>query len=125
MPSPHRGASEHWLQLQRPYFDWETVQLSDADLAKAFGPAAVAPNGPAGSAGSAGPPGPAGAKQCKVFPGDAAWPSDSVWASFNASVGGALIKTVPLAAPCYKNWPQYDAAKCAQIEANWHDPHLQ
>src|SRR5690349_21447305 len=90
-----------------PYFDWETVQLSDADLAQAFADA------PAPAAAK-------GGRQCKVFPGDAAWPSDAVWKTFNASVGGALIKTVPLAAPCYKSWPQYDAAKCAQVTANWH-----
>ncbi|KAH8884410.1 isoamyl alcohol oxidase-like protein [Thozetella sp. PMI_491] len=94
-----------------PYFDWETQQLSDAQLAAAFAPT-VAPAAAKGG------------QQCKVFPGDAAWPSDAVWSNFNASVGGALIKTVPLAAPCYKNWPQYDPVKCAQVTANWHDPHL-
>jgi hypothetical protein len=38
---------------------------------------------------------------CKVFPGDPDWPSDSVWNNLNETLGGALEKTVPLAATCY------------------------
>ncbi|KAF4609837.1 hypothetical protein G7Y89_g15786 [Cudoniella acicularis] len=38
---------------------------------------------------------------CKVFPGDPEWPSDAIWTAFNSTLGGALIKTVPIAAPCY------------------------
>lgn len=41
---------------------------------------------------------------CKVFPGDAAWPSDRVWDIFNELLGGALIKTKPIASSCYNDW---------------------
>lgn len=66
-----------------------------------------------------------GSAECKVFPGDSAWPSDAEWAKFGEAVGpGALIKTVPLASPCY-NGPLYDAAKCASLTANWTNSFLQ
>ena len=67
-----------------------------------------------------------GKGKCKVFPGDALWPAQSVWNSFNTTTGGALIKTVPLAAPCHNDWPQvYDNATCQYINEHWSDPHLQ
>lgn len=62
---------------------------------------------------------------CKVFPGDANWPSKSVWSDFNKLLGGQLIETVPLAAPCYQNLGVLDAEKCAGIQKNWADPYLQ
>jgi hypothetical protein len=61
---------------------------------------------------------------CKVFPGDARWPSKKLWDRFNATVGGALIQTVPLAAPCYNNWPERDPATCQYVTDHWSDPHL-
>jgi hypothetical protein len=66
----------------------------------------------------------AGFSQCKAFPGDASWPSPATWDSLNQTLGGALIQTVPLAAPCYRNWPQYDAAACQYIREHWGDPNL-
>ncbi|KAJ5447048.1 FAD-binding type 2 [Penicillium cf. griseofulvum] len=56
---------------------------------------------------------------CKVMPGDLWWPADQVWDIFDILLGGNLIKTVPLASYCYPDWPQYDAAKCASISADW------
>ncbi|KAF1993794.1 FAD/FMN-containing isoamyl alcohol oxidase-like protein MreA [Amniculicola lignicola CBS 123094] len=61
---------------------------------------------------------------CKVFPGDADWPSDDTWGRLNGLLGGALIPTVPLAAPCYQNWGVYDKEKCAVIAGNRTDPFL-
>lgn len=64
--------------------------------------------------------------ECKVFPGGSLWPSQQIWDRFNATTGGALIKTVPLAAPCHNDWPQVsDNATCQSITQNWSDPHLQ
>lgn len=63
--------------------------------------------------------------ECKRFPGDQDWPSDETWNRFNELVDGALIPTVPLAAPCYNNWGVYDAAKCADIAKRFTDPYLQ
>lgn len=65
------------------------------------------------------------AKVCKLLPGDALWPVSLVWDIFDILLGGALIKTTPLAAVCYPDWPQYDAAKCASITADWYFSELQ
>lgn len=62
---------------------------------------------------------------CKVFPGDTNWPSQATWRDFNRLLGGALIETIPLAAPCYQNLGAFSAEKCAAIRSNWTDPYLQ
>jgi hypothetical protein len=52
--------------------------------------------------------------RCKVYPGDAEWPSDHAWAQLNDLSGGRLIaEPTPLAAVCYTDQPTYDAVKCA------------
>ncbi|KAH8729009.1 hypothetical protein GQ44DRAFT_823760 [Phaeosphaeriaceae sp. PMI808] len=52
--------------------------------------------------------------RCKVYPGDADWPSDEAWTQLNDLSGGRLIaEPTPLAAVCYPDQPSYDAAKCA------------
>ncbi|VBB76586.1 Putative protein similar of AD/FMN-containing dehydrogenases of Aspergillus oryzae [Podospora comata] len=56
---------------------------------------------------------------CKVFPGDRAWPSRLSWTVFNLLTGGALIETVPIGAVCYPNSGVYNAAKCQYVLANW------
>ncbi|KAJ5459900.1 uncharacterized protein N7458_001452 [Penicillium daleae] len=61
---------------------------------------------------------------CKVFPGDFWWPSSLVWTLFDKVLGGALIKTVPLAASCYSSWPEYDADTCATITDDWTNSNL-
>ncbi|KAF2661194.1 FAD/FMN-containing isoamyl alcohol oxidase-like protein MreA [Lophiostoma macrostomum CBS 122681] len=53
--------------------------------------------------------------RCKNYPGDADWPSEEKWNSFNASLGGALIKGIPPAAACY-NGTYYDADKCTMVK---------
>lgn len=50
-------------------------------------------------------------QECKVFPGDAKWPSESEWAQLNASIGGVLLKPKPAASACYPG-PDYDEAQC-------------
>jgi hypothetical protein len=62
--------------------------------------------------------------KCKAFPGDSNWPSPTAWEVLNLLTGDALIKTVPLAAPCFKDWPD-NATLCATITSLWNDPHLQ
>jgi hypothetical protein len=39
-------------------------------------------------------------------------------------VGGRLLRTTPVAAPCYQG-SQYNAATCANVVANWADPSFQ
>ncbi|KAK4219348.1 FAD-binding domain-containing protein [Rhypophila decipiens] len=97
-----------------PKFSWENTILTEASLDKqtadlfGFGKGKLPKKG-----------------ECKAFPGDASWPSQQTWNKFNATAGGALIKTVPLAAPCHNDWPQvYDNATCQAITQNWSDPHL-
>lgn len=64
-------------------------------------------------------------QQCRVFPGDTAWPLDVVWNFLDLVLGkGALIKTVPLAAPCYNGY-HYNQTKCAALTANWTNSYLQ
>lgn len=79
--------------------DFETVQLLDSDLEYlndtlsaifSFDDVTVANISARSTAG------------CKTFPGDAAWPSTLIWTVFDILLGGALIETVPIAAPCYK-----------------------
>ncbi|KAK2054369.1 FAD binding domain-containing protein [Colletotrichum caudatum] len=60
----------------------------------------------------------AAAARCKVYPGDAAWPSDEAWASLNERVDNRLLKPRPRAAACYDG-PEYDAAACAEMSADW------
>lgn len=62
---------------------------------------------------------------CKVYPGDLSWPSKLVWSLFDTFLGGALIKTVPLAASCYSSWDEYDADTCATITDDWTNSNLQ
>ncbi|KAF9645739.1 FAD binding domain protein [Thelephora ganbajun] len=59
---------------------------------------------------------------CKVVPGDPEWPSESKWNTLNETVGGRLIKNVPIAAPCYQSSPHYNATECQRIRKNWHVP---
>jgi hypothetical protein len=63
--------------------------------------------------------------KCKVFPGDWNYPSSLVWNIFDLLLGGALIKTTPVAAPCYKDFGVYDEAKCADITARFTTANLQ
>jgi hypothetical protein len=61
---------------------------------------------------------------CKTYPGDPSWPSDLVWGVFDLLSGGALIKTVPIAAHCYDSWG-YNAANCAYVTDNFSNSTLQ
>ncbi|EJD50432.1 FAD binding domain protein [Auricularia subglabra TFB-10046 SS5] len=54
---------------------------------------------------------------CKVKAGDALWPSRVEWSAFNASVGGRLVPTVPLASVCHL--PAFNATACAIVQASW------
>ncbi|KAI1388551.1 FAD-binding domain-containing protein [Hypoxylon trugodes] len=64
-------------------------------------------------------------RACKTYPGDWNWPSRPIWNLLNILLGGALIESVPTAAPCYSDWPQYDEAKCASITSQWETPSYQ
>lgn len=58
--------------------------------------------------------------RCKVYPGDAAWPSYEAWSKLNALTDNRLLaKPTPPAAVCYPNEPVYNAEKCATLTASW------
>lgn len=56
---------------------------------------------------------------CKTAVGDSLWPSEVVWDLIDIFLGGALIKTTPLAAVCYQDFDNYNADECAFLTANW------
>jgi hypothetical protein len=65
--------------------------------------------------------------ECKAFPGDSNYPREFVWSIFDSLLGGALIKTTPVASPCYKEsqWNNYDEAKCEDVSARFTTADLQ
>jgi hypothetical protein len=93
-------------------FDWEREQLTEdeaaGDNALRFRSSSVV----------------AAPGDCKTIPGDAEWPSEDAWASFNDTLGGALIKPKPLASVCYAG-ESFSAAKCDQLKSSWAGMNLQ
>ncbi|KAI1431263.1 hypothetical protein GGR50DRAFT_700231 [Xylaria sp. CBS 124048] len=63
---------------------------------------------------------------CRCFPGDDCWPSADAWKALNQSTNGGLVATVPIASVCHDSFPgvEFDAEKCADIQANWAVPDL-
>jgi hypothetical protein len=64
------------------------------------------------------------AARCKVFPGDASWPAEAAWKALNETLNGALIKTIPQAAPCYDG-PAYSKASCDALTRSWTNSYSQ
>lgn len=91
-------------------FDWEKIQLSEDALHSSVGARGIAAR--------------AANSSCKVFPGDAEWPSADQWSALNETLEGALIKSVPHASVCYQG-PYYDEAACTTITANWTNSYIQ
>ncbi|KAK1224001.1 hypothetical protein PQX77_013120 [Marasmius sp. AFHP31] len=54
---------------------------------------------------------------CRILPSDDAWPDESIWDAFNASVDGRLIKVAPDGVSCHD--PDYDEALCEVVRENW------
>jgi hypothetical protein len=59
--------------------------------------------------------------RCKPIPGDANWPSDSEWATFNTTVHGRLLRPGPPAAACHLARPEYNKAACDAVNGGWRD----
>ncbi|EHK18382.1 uncharacterized protein TRIVIDRAFT_58448 [Trichoderma virens Gv29-8] len=60
---------------------------------------------------------------CRCLPTDPCWPSTADWKAFNATVGGKLIATVPLASVCHSSsFGCYSASKCDQLKSVWDFP---
>ena len=94
-------------------FPYESIQLTDADVrnysAIAFGGSPRTYQRPDSDTPST--------SECKVFPGDAGWPSDAQWQKFNETLGGVLILGLPPARVCYPGY--YNASQCAAVKANY------
>ncbi|KAJ5594341.1 uncharacterized protein N7459_000549 [Penicillium hispanicum] len=108
-------------QAGAPWFESETIQLTEQSLSHlhrnqstlfAFGNSTDARLNTRSTG------------ECKVFPGDFWWPLPIVWDLFDVLLGGALIKTVPLASSCYSSWPEYNSKQCATITSDWTDSSL-
>ncbi|KAL5906602.1 hypothetical protein ACKVV1_011001 [Pyricularia oryzae] len=98
------------IKREAPLFEWEAVHLgrSRLDALEATDKAKRA----------------SGSGDCKVYPGDVDYPSQEAWDQLDSITGGALIKTVPLAAACDPEWPQYDPVECQRIGDAWMNPNL-
>jgi hypothetical protein len=53
----------------------------------------------------------------RYLPGDPEWPSDQDWAILNQTVGGKLIRGVPLAQSCYGT--EVNETECLKIRDVW------
>ncbi|KAI1267176.1 FAD/FMN-containing isoamyl alcohol oxidase MreA [Xylariaceae sp. FL1019] len=61
-------------------------------------------------------------KDCRCFPGHDCWPTDETWSAFNASIGGNLIRTIPIGQVCHD--PHYDEETCENLKSRWLDPEV-
>ena len=60
---------------------------------------------------------------CRCFPSEPCWPSPAEWNAFNETIGGKLIATVPLAAPCHDSaFGPYDEEACNALRDVWFFP---
>ena len=60
---------------------------------------------------------------CRYIPGDAGWPNATDWDALNATVGGQLIKNVPVAHVCHTagSFAAYDKEACDKLAKGWLD----
>lgn len=100
-----------------PLFEYESSALGSEALQSHGGEFSYLFTSVSGSSLSSG--------ECKAYPGDTAWPSKEEWDALDKSMNGALIPTVPIAAPCYQDWNRFDQQKCDAIIANWTSPYFQ
>ena len=68
-----------------------------------------------------------GPGNCKVFPGDANWPSAQDWAVLDDVTGHALLKPTPQAHICYGNGTANasQSSACLDLTKRWPDPFAQ
>jgi hypothetical protein len=65
-------------------------------------------------------------EKCKLLPGDLLWPTDFIWDIFDLLLGRALIKTVPLASPCYTDqFGERNNTECSYISSQWTNSNFQ
>jgi hypothetical protein len=62
--------------------------------------------------------------QCKCYSDNSCWPTSVDWEKLNKTVSGVLQLAIPPGAVCHEKFDNstasvYDAAKCADVQANW------
>ncbi|KAI1365805.1 FAD-binding domain-containing protein [Xylaria arbuscula] len=60
-----------------------------------------------------------GAVSCRFVPEDPSWPLETQWNALNSSIGGRLIKTVPLAHVCFE--PNHGADACEAVQTLYNE----
>ncbi|KAL4902112.1 hypothetical protein BDW74DRAFT_169818 [Aspergillus multicolor] len=58
-------------------------------------------------------------RTCKLTPNDASWPSVLEWNALNASIGGTLFQTAPVASSCYAGNPFGSTTNCTDVTGHW------
>jgi hypothetical protein len=58
--------------------------------------------------------------KCKCVAGQACWPSAAQWAAFDKNLTSPTVKLLPVAAPCYKTSPNYNANACGVATSNYY-----
>jgi hypothetical protein len=107
-----------------PHFAYEDKTLETSKLSSVFKRGAIDVTGSAKTT-------PnyilAGEDNCKVFPGDAQWPSDDEWEALDSATDGPLLKPLPQAHICYSNGTgiPVDNATCQAMTDRWTDPFFQ
>ncbi|KAF2257823.1 FAD binding domain protein [Lojkania enalia] len=56
---------------------------------------------------------------CKCTPIDFCWPSQKEWSTFNDTISGHLIRSVPPASVCYPSQPNFNEERCAFVRSQW------
>ncbi|KAI0101445.1 FAD/FMN-containing isoamyl alcohol oxidase MreA [Hypoxylon sp. NC0597] len=64
---------------------------------------------------------------CRSIPGDSSWPSQAKWDALNKTVGGNLVSTIPIAAPCHETLfgepnPLFNQENCDALRNIWFFP---
>ena len=59
---------------------------------------------------------------CRCFPGEKCWPNPEDWQSFNATINGRLVDTVPIGSVCHGS--TFNPALCETTRAEYNNPDL-
>lgn len=87
-------------------FPFETIRLARSDIGN-FSAIQFGNLDHARSHGGATP-------QCRAFPGSEDWPTEADWKQLNISLGGALLRPIPLGSVCYEG-PNHNASTCSYL----------
>lgn len=62
---------------------------------------------------------PATTQHCKTSPQNETWPSHEEWNALTKSIGGALLRTAPVASSCYEGNPLNSPYNCSWVKNRW------